>query len=327
MDPIVTPMLAALGLLNSFMGQSSANSLAQSNLQYQKQRDQEAQHMSQAARTDSYGNKQYYDPATNTWKTELTPMQKAIQTAGETEQYRGMTEDAQRNRDLRKRQATMSEDAVVPYNDAVERFTNLQPKSEQSINDRLQTLMIQADADRGKTNQADLIKQSLRMGKGANIPAIVKSTDDNLGASGSSAMLRAAEGARTQHQGDVQAHNSEFLPVIGKFQEIINNGGGGAAQRFSDVPAQMAAMQGNQASGMLQALTSGSSALNNASRTATAAAGKQVDFNPLIKALGAYGKGSEDRWDKAPKKVDYSTVPDYLGDIEYGRRDSQGEYF
>lgn len=321
MEP-VSASLAAINLIMNQINSANSQTAALSNLQFQKDQAREGNRMAQATRTDAYGNQQSYDPATNTWKTTLTPMQLAIQKAGESEQFRSLTEDAQRNRDLRKRQATMSEDAVKPYNDAVQQFTNMQPKSEGAINDQLQTLMLQANQDQGKEGQAGLLRQSLRLGRGGDIPSIIKSTDDKLGQGVSSTMLKALQGAHTQHQGDVQAHNSEFLPVIQQLQKTIDDGGGSAAQRFSDVPAQMANMENNQASGMLNALSNGASAINNANRSVITSTSKNLDFAPMIKALSAYSKKGTD--DSGEAKTDFTQIPKILEDLKYGRPDIYG---
>src|SRR6185369_16088097 len=102
----------------------NSSSIAAQNLAFQRQQAQKQERLSEATRTDSYGNKQYYDPATNTWKTQLSPMQQAIQDAGQTEQYLSLTEDGQRNRQPRKRQADAAENAVSPFNEAVQEYLN-----------------------------------------------------------------------------------------------------------------------------------------------------------------------------------------------------------
>ena len=80
------PFSLALGgvqALLSLQNMMNSSSIAAQNLAFQRQQAQKQERLSEATRTDSYGNKQYYDPATNTWKTQLSPMQQAIQDAGQ----------------------------------------------------------------------------------------------------------------------------------------------------------------------------------------------------------------------------------------------------
>ena len=78
---------------------------------------------------------------------------------------------------------------------------------------------------------------------------------------------------------------------------------------------------------MLSAIQGANSGINSASANLVKAEGAKTDFSQLIKALTAGKTGKTDQWDKSPGKVDYSTTPDYLGDISYGRTDSEGNFF
>lgn len=287
------PFSLALGgvqALLSLQNMMNSSSIASQNLAFQRQQAAKQERLSQATRTDSYGNKQYYDPATNTWKTELSPMQQAIQDAGQTEQYRSLTEDAQRNRQSRKRQADAAESSVSPFNQAVQEYLNNPTQSEGSIRNELSTLGALATRDQAKTNQGELIKQALRLGRGGDISSIIKNVDDASGKAVSSNLLNARQQALQEYNTRETQRNNAYLPAIQQWQALINNGGGSAPTRFSDTNAQLLGVQNNQASAMLQALQAGNSGINSAASTATSAAAKGPDFSGLIKALAANTK-------------------------------------
>lgn len=327
------PFTLGLGMaqvIGNFMNGSSSKALSREQMQQQQQLAAEQMRMAQAGRTDAYGNKTYYDPVTNQWKTELTPLQKALLSAEQTEQSRSLNEDAPRARRLRERQAQMSEEAAAPYNKALQGYIYDQPKSEGAIRDELQTGLIQSDYDRAKEGQATLAQSALRQGgRISNLPALIKKIDETIRGGTSENIMKANEGARSRHMQDVQTHDARYLPEMQQFKQIIDAGGGDANIRFGNTNAQAASTQANQASAMQNAITSAMSGLNSATRNSIVANNaSKLDFSPIIRALNAKTSTKEEpRWDKAPAKVDYSTIPDYLMDIPYGRKDSEGYYF
>lgn len=311
-------MLGAIGLILNEQNSLNAQGTAADNLAYQKSQGENTTRMSQATKVDAYGNKQIYNPVTNTWEEELTPMQKAIQQAGESEQYKTLTQDAQRKRELAQRQEGYSQDAGAPYNAAVQGYKFDQPKSEDAINNDIQTLMINAKQNAGKENQGMLSREALRLGRGADIPALIKATNDNIGASTPSVMLNARQQALQEHQGRVSAHDQQYLPEIAAFKQIIDSGGGGASARFSDLPGQVSAAQQNSSNAMLSALSNANSGISSAAKSLSATQGKTQDFSGLIKALAANKTkgGSTDTtgnsWDSG---MNYGNVSDYLNNI------------
>ena len=287
------PFSLALGgvqALLSLQNMMNSSSIAAQNLAFQRQQAQKQERLSEATRTDSYGNKQYYDPATNTWKTQLSPMQQAIQDAGQTEQYRSLTEDAQRNRQSRKRQADAAESAVSPFNQAVQEYLNNPVQSEGSIRNDLSTLGSLAARDQAASNKGELIKEALRMGRGGDIQSIIKGVDDASGKGVSQNLLNARQQALQEYNTRNTMRNNTYLPAIQQWQSLINNGGGSAPTRFSDTNQQLNAVQNQQASGMLQALQAANGNINTAASSATTAAGKTPDFSALIKALNSNTK-------------------------------------
>lgn len=325
MDPLSVGIGGAQ-LLLSIQNMMNGTSIANQNMQFQRQQAAEQKKLGQASRVDAQGNKQYYDPDTNTWKTQLSPIQEAIMKAGETEQYRSLTEDAARNRQLRTRQAQRSEDAVSPYNKAIQEFLNNPTQSEGSIRNEIATLTSLSNAEKGKTGQADLIRTGLRMGRGADIPAIVKATDDRAGQTVADTLLKSRGQAQQEHGQRESQRQSAYLPIIQQLSQTIDAGGGSAPQRFSNLNSELSASQNAQTSQMLSAIQAANSGINQASRTSIAASQNKPDFSGLLAALKVK-PGKEERWDATPKKPDWTSVPDYLSDVTYGRQDSNGEYF
>lgn len=322
--------LGGLQFLLSLQSMMNSTSLAQQNLQWQKQQAAEQKRLGTATRVDSHGNKQYYDEATNTWKTQLSPMQQAIQDATSTEQYRTLTEDAQRNRQARKRQAAASESAVTPYNQAIQEYLNNPTASEGSIRSEISTLGSLANQDKAKENQSTTIRQALRMGRGGSIPSIIKAVNDASGREVSNNLLSARQQALQEFQSRDTARNSKYLPAISQWQSIINNGGGSAPIRFSNDSAQLDNVQNQQASQLLSAIQSGNSGINSAYGKLVSASSKTPDLSALINAIakGSAAQAKADAeaakhggpgWDKY---IRYEAVPDYLSDIDYGRTSS-----
>lgn len=301
------PFSLALGGVQALLGlqnMMNSSSIAAQNLAFQRQQADKQERLSEATRYDSYGNKQYYDPASNTWKTQLSPMQQAIQDAGQSEQYRSLTEDAQRNRQARKRQADAAESAVSPFNKAVQEYINNPVQSEGSIRNDISTLGALANQDQAKTNQADVIREALRMGQGGNVPSIIKSVNDATGRSVANNLLSARQQALQEFNTRQTQRNNNYLPAIQQWQSLINNGGGGAALNTQSQTQALDNMQNNQASAMLQALQNANSNINSASSSYATAAGKQPDFSGLIKALTANTKAQTSKTSGMPNLSD-----------------------
>jgi hypothetical protein len=328
-------MLGAItGLIGaglSASAQANAQSIQMQQLMFQKQQAAKQERMSQAARMDAYGNSQYYDPLTNKWVVKLTPTQKQITTAGEGEQLRSLTEDAQRKRQLARRQEQRSLQAESPYNEAIQHYMYDKPPSEDSIRGELETLMAGANQDQAKKQQDTLARQALRLGRGADIPRLIKATDDNLGQAINSMMLQARTGARDEAASRRQQHDQTYLPEIARFQQLIDDGGGQSEQRFSNVPQQLDAIQGQQASQMAQAIQAATSGVASAYNGLATAAGKSPDLSGLTKAFSGGGKSSATKtsgkanysltntsspWDDS---IDWGSAPDYLNNVDYGR--------
>src|SRR4051794_1836795 len=102
-DPVSGGVAAIAELLHQY-NESKAADTAKEGLAFQRQNAADALRFAKAARTDAFGNRTSYDDALNQWITSLTPEQQSLVSAGEHEQRLGLTEDAARNRDIRRQQ-------------------------------------------------------------------------------------------------------------------------------------------------------------------------------------------------------------------------------
>src|SRR6478609_8805364 len=153
-------------------------------LQFQdaKRRADKNERFAMATRSDAYGNKQKYDELNNEWSQTLTPLQAAILKAGEKEQYLTVTEDAQRNREIKRAASDRGKEAGKDYKRVLADFRYNQPKGEATIQNELNAISgSTANAD-AKSAQAKAITAALRAGQGALIPTLIKKTDDAVGA-------------------------------------------------------------------------------------------------------------------------------------------------
>jgi hypothetical protein len=328
-----------LGAITGLIGaglQASSNATSQEiammNLMFQKQQAAKQERLATATRTDAFGNEQFYDAGLNKWVNKLTPTQSQIIHGGEQEQLRQLTEDATRKRELERRQEQRSLGATRPYNEAVVRYQYDQPQGEASIRNDLETLMLNANRNTAKQNQDTLAREALRLGRGADIPRLIKSTDDELQGQVANAMLQARQGATQEASARRTQHEQVFLPEIAKWAAIMDDGGAGGGGQFSNTPQQLDAMQGQQESLMMQALKNASSEVGSAYKNLGAAAGKSVDLSgikfPSLGNLGGGGKSKSSGGQQAYSLTNTSTpwdagipwgnVPDYLDNMQGG---------
>ena len=337
-------MLGAItGLIGaglSASSQAAQQQIAWANLQFQKDQARKQNRFAQAARTDAYGNKQSYDDILNEWKIALTPIQKQITQAGEQEQLLSLTEDAARNRRQKRRAEQTAIEAGKNFEQALAGYKYDQPKSELATRDELEQLLLGSKAQQMKDDQGIIARQALRMGKGADLAKIIKSTDDAYGQQLPQLMLQAREGARQERAQRVQQHQQRWLPEMQNWEQLMAQGGGDAALRFSNVPQELQAMQGSMANAIQSAMQSEASGVGGAYNSLAAAMGKSPDLSGLTKAFsgsGSAGKGSSGStkysltakaapaqsnpdqnrqpWDA---DIPWQNVGDYLDRMDYG---------
>lgn len=289
MDPL-GGLVGLLGAGLSASHQGLADAIAYMNLQFQKQQAEKANRFAQAGRSDVYGNVQKYNPATNSWEIDLTPTQNQITKAGEKEQLLSLTEDATRNRNIKRTQVARGQQAAKDYNTALAGYRYDQPMDERSIRAELTKLSGNAQVQGMKGQQAASIRQALRANQGGLLPQITKTTDDAIGASLADTLLKARNQSVTEAAGRRAAHDQTYLPEMSQLMQVMD-AGGGAPQKFSDLPQTFDAMQGQQAQTILNALKTGASGVGGAFDTLGSAFGKSPDLSKVASLFGG-GKTS-----------------------------------
>jgi hypothetical protein len=240
--------------------------------------------MGKAGRTDAYGNKQRYNSATNEWETDLTDTQENLVKAGEQEQLKSLTEDAMRNRDIKKRAVSRGLEAGQDYSKTLSEFKNTAPASEDAIKGELTQLLAGVTESKGRKGNAEAIRQSIRQGgKGNTIPALIRASDEDMGGELAENLLKARTGAVAEKAGRETAHSAKYIPRLTQLAQLMDMGGDAPA-RFSETPASQVQQQGSQASAMLQALTAGGNLTNAAN---TAAAKTYMAGGPDLRGLAA----------------------------------------
>lgn len=280
---------------------AGATGLDYANLQFQKENARKQNKLARAGRTDVYGNKQSYDDLLNEWQIKLTELQNSIVKAGEREQLLSLTEDATRNRDLRRRQDVRSKEAGKDYNKALAGFRYDEPKSEERIRGDLTGLISQGKADQAKLTQSTLGRQAIRLGRGGDISKIINASNEQLGAQLPKTLLNAR--ARTlsevgQREG---IHRNKYLGPMQQFAQLMDAVGSGP-QRFSSLPQDKSNEQSQMLSAIMQALSNEGGQVGSAyGRAASGVRGNVPDFggiggglDKLLALLGSGGGGKSD---------------------------------
>lgn len=339
-------MLGAItGLIGA--GLQASNQAAQiqqqwAALQFQKQQAAKQNRFAQAARTDAYGNKQSYDDILNEWVIALTPTQKQITQAGERENLLSLTEDAPRNRRQKQRAEKNALEAGKNYQTALAGFKYDQPKSERATRDELEHLLMGGRTQALNDQKGIIARQALRLGKGADLAKIIKATDDQYGQEIPELMMKAREGARTEHAQRMQQHNQQYMPEMQMWQEMMAAGGGDAQIKFSDTPQALASQQGQMAQTIQAAMQSEASGVGGAMQGLASAMGKSPDLSGVASSLSKMGgsgsagsgsrgstkysltaKGSQaqnpdanrNSWDQ---EIPWGQTGDYLNNFDYG---------
>lgn len=284
-------LVSGVGIALQYSAQQEANQIAWRNLQFQQRMARDQFDLASAARTDAYGNKQSYNPYTKEWKIALTPTQNQIIKAGETEQLKSLTEDATRNRILSRQKFDRAQQAREGYNDALAGYEYDQPPSEAAIRSQILDALTFGAQQAKNATQDTLTKQALRLGRGADIPKIIQQGNEALGSRLQDLMAKSRDAARGEFVQRSQLHDQKYLPEIQAFDRIMQEAGPQQLQGFSNVPQQLQAMQGQQASAIEEALSRGASEVGGAYSQLANALGKSPDFSGLAKAFSGFGGG------------------------------------
>lgn len=327
-------MLGAItGLIGAGLqakAQADAQQVAWANLNFQRQQARDQRRFAGATRTDAFGNMERYNDVLNKWETILTPTQRQITQAGENEQLRSLTEDAARNRRQKQRAEQTALQAGENFQEALAGYKFDQPASELATRDELERLLLTTGKQQSKDNQGLIARQALRMGKGADIAKIIATTDDALGQKLPETMLKARQVATQERGQKVQQHQSEFLPQLQNWEQLMSQGGGDASMKFSNVGQELQAMQGSMANAIQSAMQSGASSIGSAFGGVASAVGKSPDLSGVARGLSGGGHRSQpkysvvkkakenpdaNRWDAG---IPWADTGAYLDHMDYG---------
>lgn len=281
-------VLGGIAGLAGTLAQNAANRDAlnyqYANLAFQKQQAREQNRLAQAARTDAYGNEMRYDRYLNKWITDLTPTQEAIIRAGEREQRLNLTEDAKRNRDVRRRKEVRSKQAESDYTDALAEYRYGGPASEKAIRALIGRQMRIANARGVGQDKRNKIGEALRKDRGELLPNILRLADDTTSKVNASVPLQSRQAALQEFISRSNKHNTDSTNKLNTFANIAN-GVDQVGITPSNVPATLAGTQSEAFRGIADAIQRASANVGNAYQTLSGAAGQAPDFSGLANAL------------------------------------------
>lgn len=290
MDPAsLAALIALMGAGSNLYSSSNAQSISQQGLAFQKQQALQANKLGTAGKTDAYGDTQTYDPATNTWVTTLSPLQKAISDATQSEQYKSLTTDAARNRAIKNMQYNAATEAGKDYNTNLAGFRYDQPASQGAIQDKLTTLMTNADNNAASSNESLAARTLLRQGRGGDLGNLVKTIQDNRGKALASDQLNAYTGSLNEKAALDQQHTSRYLPALQQAASTVA-AGGGAPVNTSSIAPLLAQGQQQSAAEAMQAMLAGNKDVEGAYNSASKAAGQQLNLGQIGSLYSAFAK-------------------------------------
>jgi hypothetical protein len=290
--------------------QQTANIINWMNLQFQKQNAAKQMRFQQAARGDAYGNKQSYDDILNEWKIALTPTQNKIIKAGEAEQLRSLTEDAARNRAIKRQQRERGIEAGKDYNRVLADYRYGGPKSELAIRDELTNLLAGVEQEQSGKQKSLMMRAAMREGRGGDVASIIKGFDDSSGETLASRMLQARQQAGAEHASRTQQHMQRTLPLMSELQKLMDMGGD-MPLRMSDTPDKLMMMQQQQAAGIGSAMQNEATNVGGAFANLAKSSGQSPDFSSIAKSLsGMGGGGKQGRQQQQSQAYDNYQQPD-----------------
>lgn len=250
------PVALLLGGIDAYMKYQGNKSMNQS-IQNAQDNARQQFKVSTAGRSDAYGNRYYYDALTNEWKTKLSPTQERITKAGEAEQLRSLTEDAMRNREIKKRQFRLGRQALEDYAHTRAAYRYGGPKDETAIRDELGRLLTAQAAGNARKSNAPAIRQAIRSGSGGGvIQNLTDAAYNDLGAELPGILLNARTGAMGESGTRQSNHQSRYLPELQRLEAMLGKGGD-APTRFSDTPEAIRKSQDANMELVMKALNQG----------------------------------------------------------------------
>jgi hypothetical protein len=256
---------------------------------WEKQRADKQDRFAAASRSDQYGNKTSYDELLNEWGVKLTPTQQKLMQGGEKEQLLQLTEDAPAARKIKRAVQARAAQAKEPFLKASLGYQFDQPKGESRIRSELTGLMAQNEMQKTKAEQALIMRQAARLGKGADASKIIQSADAKLGANTQNRMLAARNDALKEFAGRQQLHEAQWGEPMKMWGNLMSQGGDIPGIPNRAIQDSTGAMQQQ----MLSAFNAGTRGVAGAFDSLGAAAGKSPDLSGVAKALASIGKGAK----------------------------------
>lgn len=237
MDPVsLAALISLIGAGAGAYSASSAGNVGAAGLAASQRNADRANRLGTAGHSDAFGDTTAYNPATNTWETTLSPTQKAIADATQSEQYKSLTSDAARNRAIKNMQYNMAGEAGKDYNTALAGFRYDQPASQGAIQDKLTTLMTNADNQASSSNESQASRALLRQGRGGDLDSLVKTIQDNRGKALAGDQLKAYTGSLGEEQQLQSTHQSKYLPALQQSASTVAAAGGAPVDTSSIAP-------------------------------------------------------------------------------------------
>jgi len=320
-----------LGAITGLIGAGLQAQAQHDNLMFQyakfnweKQRADKQDRFASASRSDQYGNKTAYDEILNEWNVNLTPTQKQLMQGGEKEQLLQL-QDAAEARKIKRTIQERARSAKEPYLKAAAGYQYDQPRSEGAIRSELTGLMATNEMMKSKADQALIMRQAARLGRGADASKIIQSTNQKLGNAPAmqNRMLQARNDALKEFAGRQQLHEAQWGQPMQVWGNLMAQGG--------DIPGipqrALTDTTGAQQQAMLSAFNAGTRGVSGAFDSLGKAAGQSVDLSGVAKALAGIGKGaknSKGQPDESSYGGDYNLggMYDWQKDTNFDRTDS-----
>jgi hypothetical protein len=216
-------------------------------------------------------------------------MQKDISDSSQKEQLLQLTKDAPAARKIKQAIQDRAYQAKDPFLKASLGYQFDQPESEGAIRSDLTGLLARNEMQRTKADQALVMRQAARLGRGADATKIINSADQSLGNADNvkNRMLQARTEALKEFSGRQQLHEAQWGAPMKMWGDLMAQGGdipGIPKSAFTDTT-------GAQQQQMLNAFNQGTARVGSAFDSLAGAAGKSVDLSGVAKALAGIGKG------------------------------------
>jgi hypothetical protein len=316
--------MEALGAITGLIGaglQAQANHdqlmFQYAKFNWEKQRADTQDRFAAASRSDMFGNKTAYDRTLNEWNINLTPTQKQLMQGGEKEQLNQL-QDAIEARKIKRQIQERARSAVEPFKRAAAGYQYDLPPSEGAVRSDLTGLMATNEMMKTKAQQALIMRQAARLGRGADAAKIIQSADQKLGNADAmnNRMLEARTQALKEVAGRQQLHEAQWGGPMKLWGDLMAQGG--------DIPgipkSSLTDTTGAQQQAMLSAFNQGTQNVGGAFDSLASAAGKSVDLSGIAKSLASIGKESNKKAKAAPE-AQYGGTTSYDQSNYYGDQD------